>query len=139
MKKHLSFSLCIMLMLAVLVSTTFACEVRARSMSVDGHWHHNWTIAPWINYWQSSVMSASASITSDTSGHTITPSMTVKRGSTTYLNAAQRGSWSLTVSNTLLTGTMSNQNWGLCSSSDCNIAKRTVYDSNWSFDNKDPR
>lgn len=139
MKKSLCFPVCIMLMLTLIVSAAFACEISSRSMSVDGHWHHNWTIAPWINYWQSSVMSASASLSSDTAGHTIMPYMTVKRGSVTYISSEQRGSWSMTVNNTLLTGTMSNQNWGICTHNDCNVAIRTTLDASWSFDNADPR
>lgn len=138
MKRLLKSVLCLIVVGLLAASTVFACSLAGRSNAVDGHWHHNWTIAPWINYWVSTVMSASASFKSD-SGHTIQAYMTVKRGSTSYLTAEKRGSWSLTISNQQLSGDMSNENWGICDKGDITIAHRTVYDRVWAFDNADPR
>lgn len=133
------FVIFICLLLFIVGSIAFGCEVAARSGSVDGHWHHNWTIAPWINYWESTVMSASASLKSDTNGHTLSSTMTVKRGSYTYIDNEVRSSWSSTVPNATLTGDMQNKTGGFCSQKDCNVAARTFWDKNWSFDNADPR
>lgn len=138
LKKTLGTVCLIMVASLICCSTIYACSISSRNMSVDGHWHHNWTILPFINYWQSSIMSASASFKSD-SGHVIQPYMTVKRGSIVYVESEQRSSWSLTVNNKTLTGDMSNKNWGICEKKDVSIAKRTVFDKVWGFDNLDPR
>ncbi len=140
MKKKIK-ALCAILCCAVLffAVNSFACNLSGKNTWIDAHWHHNWTIFAWINYWQSSVMSAHSDFTSDTSGHVIAPYMRITYEDQYLFDYQQRSDWGYTVNNTLLTGSVKSYSFGICSHLDCSIPTQCVEDASWDFDNEDPR